>query len=1663
MSSESPESSIAAVAGVEGQVVVAGVEGQVIDFDRLLGGAHPLIARVENQNLFKEIGRSCHAIETERKNVTAMVQQLRSKGITLDNWASFQVAKMLIQQTYRGVQDRTLDKYTGHLRSYLKMPAEHLPEYICISASVRYWYSAGDEVDVQDKGNNWWHGVVLEVTRRKLKVFWVGFPQSPGGKGKVKNPEFVDKELRCIRMHEEGADVLSGDAERFDAAWILGTEFARIQPQSFREEEAAKIHDNPDSNSETVENESSEMEESQRVAEKNAAAQKNAALAAKKRKAEAARNALAAKKQQKKATDSAASMECETDSDSNSDSAESEQGHSMEDESAASSSDSKQDSIESDSEQACPPRSSDSMQDSSESDSEQDCPPLYELAQVLNAVDESIETLVCLDSGLPPNPGLYDDCATKLTLVASFLTKMYSNIAYNDLVSSTLEELRDYAGQQEPRRFHSKAFLAGLSKYGFCISPRMWKKEEILCIAISVLDPRLDFQGINQKDGAHSKTSFRGMAVLNSTIQRIFYKRLRDYGFVNPRYHPERLQAFSSVVINGGGSWQQSSTWEFCKQSRFKIDTTAAPFIVSVSSDVGALETAGVYVASTTKKNGKPVYVQVSRKEFQGFSGQKGFRSCLKEEWESQIEVLTTNSTGKRVDACSPRLLVCLNADQSEWGIQLLPGFGSEFCILKFAWSKNQTSNMQRFASFNFHNFEAKMQACALSITSLCASAAACLNSDALNHGHAFSFGTAKIVRSDFLKKSTAASFKVSPLRPQGWHSDGPRKYDDSVFDMFGNLRPDAKACAKRKAWPPQKWWNSLWENPLHRYLTDHIDILQQSFSALFGIFKGTYIETPASSEAERGVTALKVPVPLGCAVIFTFAWKHRGKGDDPNFSATRECPVPVHARPHFYAYSSDIRKLPSVDCETSLEFISICSLSGMNRGSQSQILDCLQTFDRTSAPGHHEDPDVHYLFPTQRDLDRFVTSQLEERFGPEEAVETPINCRKWYLSLDASQRVQLQFCSVDEEAAARCVTITSANFDSEKPSFRDSEGTLYTVIEKPAVLDTWFRVGFKGPDVDFGGLCLGPAASANSLRATNEAMQALFENWCESSLLRLLSILDLYAIKDCTLTIALGPKDQSGHKYVLLLEGVYQRDSQGFKEYVRPDCEGVAELYRECLKLLVMMAGSVTTECIHDGPLSEALTSLEQSSGLFNVGLENVLESLEISVNDFIASNATQRASRTLARQRTPRTLAVCRPHSTLPFVFMLGTRYVMLTEPIVIVYKIPQNLDDASAPKRAREESAATTGVSAAPRQSPSSVKQARRSTGQPAQRQRSSAGGGGGATSSSEESDAATTGVSAAPRQSPLSVRFVRRSTGKPAQRKSSVGLAQGGGVGGGGAISWERVPQVVCISRADAWARVAIKPAERLPRASGTNLPINHNCVDCRGEQFCKTHNRMMTRVDLTELHMRAMKESGYCLVECGGGGDCFYHSMLFLSRLHNMEDLVDQWKDHSTFRTSTCEKLKTEDGRPILLYDPALNTKITFLDRIVSKRVNDEPQSPEDTLSYFIRSHKQSETPNRSGTYVENEMIHAVAFQNDITILVAHPTVPGFQVILPNGSANARPDDRAAVDSPFFLWCTGGHYQAFVKIHEFEVLSTALQTFPFIESSLLQAEHFRLKE
>ena len=411
-------------------------------------------------------------------------------------------------------------------------------------------------------------------------------------------------------------------------------------------------------------------------------------------------------------------------------------------------------------------------------------------------VESAIICLMGLDLGLAVHGSLLGDFSKKLVSVARFSAVHYCNKAYDTLASETLTELEGYEGQENPKLPHTTKFLEALSKYGFCITPRLWKKEEIVCIAIAILDPRLNFTGIRQKDGVNAATAFRGMAVLDPRIQRIFYGRLKKYGFVNPRFHPEKLQSFSSVAINGGGSWQQDTTWEFPVGTRFKMDTAAVPFMIEVTADVGALEANGVYVATTTKQNGKPVYVQVSKHEFDGWSEKRGegkqigLKECIKPKLQKQLKTKCCDSQGLRLDACSPRVLVCLKKgeeenDQTKWGIQLLPGFGSDFFIYEFVWNDESGQagiEADCFASVNFDNFKANFQRCFVNMAHVYARASSVIMRSMREH--AFSFGPMKIA---IAKKWV--KFVPTYLRPQGFHSDGPLLFDANVYDNLGILK----------------------------------------------------------------------------------------------------------------------------------------------------------------------------------------------------------------------------------------------------------------------------------------------------------------------------------------------------------------------------------------------------------------------------------------------------------------------------------------------------------------------------------------------------------------------------------------------------------------------------------------------------------------------------------------------------------------------------------------------------------------------------------------------------------------------------------------------------------------------------------------------------------
>jgi hypothetical protein len=128
-------------------------------------------------------------------------------------------------------------------------------------------------------------------------------------------------------------------------------------------------------------------------------------------------------------------------------------------------------------------------------------------------------------------------------------------------------------------------------------------------------------------------------------------------------------------------------------------------------------------------------------------------------------------------------------------------------------------------------------------------------------------------------------------------------------------------------------------------------------------------------------------------------------------------------------------------------------------------------------------------------------------------------------------------------------------------------------------------------------------------------------------------------------------------------------------------------------------------------------------------------------------------------------------------------------------------------------------------------------------------------------------------------------------------------------------WTKPPassDIVFLPRGLAWLDVCVKPADLLPRMTAdgmTHLRVNQFCDLCREWQLCKTHEAMASHdnADLTPSHFSAMKATGYCLVECSGAGDCFYHSMMFLAKLHR-NDLYIAWGDHDKFRKQSCDNL-----------------------------------------------------------------------------------------------------------------------------------------------------------
>jgi hypothetical protein len=229
---------------------------------------------------------------------------------------------------------------------------------------------------------------------------------------------------------------------------------------------------------------------------------------------------------------------------------------------------------------------------------------------------------------------------------------------------------------------------------------------------------------------------------------------------------------------------------------------------------------------------------------------------------------------------------------------------------------------------------------------------------------------------------------------------------------------------------------------------------------------------------------------------------------------------------------------------------------------------------------------------------------------------------------------------------------------------------------------------------------------------------------------------------------------------------------------------------------------------------------------------------------------------------------------------------------------------------------------------------------------------------------------------------------------------------------------------------------------------THLKPNHGCQSCTSERLCQRHQALVLGVgnlDLTVRHSELLWASNRIFVECGGNGDCFYHSVMFLAELF-LPHLARQWCNHETLRLANCRHLDTNYAImrwPLEAFAGGAHGSIDFFDILLAK-TSSRNRQPGAIVASFTRAHQRSARRGKNGTYVETEMLCAFAQFAKVPLLVTNYNVDGVLVYSPTGEP-MHITDPAAARSPLHLWCTGGHYQALVPLDKVQLKRGAVQS------------------
>ena len=231
----------------------------------------------------------------------------------------------------------------------------------------------------------------------------------------------------------------------------------------------------------------------------------------------------------------------------------------------------------------------------------------------------------------------------------------------------------------------------------------------------------------------------------------------------------------------------------------------------------------------------------------------------------------------------------------------------------------------------------------------------------------------------------------------------------------------------------------------------------------------------------------------------------------------------------------------------------------------------------------------------------------------------------------------------------------------------------------------------------------------------------------------------------------------------------------------------------------------------------------------------------------------------------------------------------------------------------------------------------------------------------------------------------------------------------------------------------------------------HLRVNQFCEQCSTQRLCDTHQSMVPKkkvADFTPLHMDALRKSGRALVECGGAGDCFYHSVLWLMQLFEPKK-ASRYVDHVELRAATTSHLKNKWSQ---LKVPAGDVTVDMIAILRARPSGARTRTDQQCVDAFVKAHtlsaRLSATGKKTpGTYVENEVICAFTHLVERPVVVTSYNADG-PIVFAFDSMDARV-------SPYHVWCTGGHYQAILPLQGISVRASVVNEFAFTQSNVLQ--------